>query len=78
MSTSAAGSLKVEIQIPDGKPLSKFSAKDSATVFGDTIDRVVTSRQSSDLSSVAGRTVRVCFLLKECDLYSFQFAKGRE
>ena len=72
--TSAAGSIRVEIQDTDGKPLDGFSLADCPEVFGDTIARsVVWKDDSKDVSSLAGKPVRLLFEMKDADLYSFRF-----
>jgi len=71
--TSAAGSIKVEFQDSDGTPMPGFTLEDSAEVFGDAIDRTVVWTDGTDVSSLAGKTVRLRFALKDADLYSFQF-----
>ena len=73
VSTSAAGTLRVEVQRQDGKPVSGFALADCRPVFGDQIDRPVGWNDESDLSALAGRPVRLRFVLQECDLYSFRF-----
>lgn len=72
-STSAYGSVRVEIQDINGKPLPGFSLKDCPPVFGDTVDRTVYWNKGSDLSSIAGKTVRLRFVMSDADLYSFCF-----
>ena len=41
--------------------------------YGDKIDRIVRWRSQSDLTSLAGQSVRLRFVMKECDLYAFCF-----
>lgn len=72
-STSAAGGIGVELQSPDGRPLEGFSLADCQEVFGDALQRTVTWKAGGDVSSVAGRPVRLRFVLRDADLYSFQF-----
>ena len=71
--TSAAGSLRVELQDEHGKPLPGFSLDDCEELFGDTLDRSVHWKTKADLSALIGRPVRVRFELRDADLYSFQF-----
>jgi hypothetical protein len=71
--TSAAGSLRVAVLDAGGQPLPGFGLADCDELFGDTVDRTVTWRDSADLSALAGRTIRLQFELKDADLYSFQF-----
>ncbi|WP_417385936.1 hypothetical protein [Gimesia sp.] len=72
-STSAAGSLKVEIQQQDGSPIPGFTMQDCLPVIGDKIDGTVIWKNRPDLAAFAGQPVRLKFQLQECDLYSFQF-----
>ena len=72
-STSAAGVIHVEIQKSDGTPIPGFSAADCLPIYGDKIDRIVRWRSQSDLTSLAGQSVRLRFVMKECDLYAFCF-----
>ncbi len=72
-STSAAGSLRVEIQDVNGTPLPGFALSDCPPIFGDTIERPVMWAQGQDVGALAGRAVRLRFELKDADLYAFQF-----
>lgn len=74
-STSAAGSLRVEIQKVDGTPIPGFTLKECLPVIGDEIEGRVGWRGTGDLASLAGQPVRLRFVMKECDLYSFRFQK---
>lgn len=46
-------------------------------IVGDDTARTVTWRGSSDVASLAGRTVRLRFDLRDADLYSLQFRPAR-
>ncbi len=72
-STSAAGSLRVELQDVAGKPISGFSLADCPEHFGDSVARPVRWSGDGDLALLAGSPVRLLFELKDADLYSFQF-----
>jgi len=71
--TSAAGSLRVEIQDHEGNPVPGFSLDDSDEFFGDAIDRPASWTGGNDLSALSGRPIRLRFVLKDADLYSIQF-----
>jgi hypothetical protein len=72
-STSAAGSVRVELQDLDGKPLSGFSLADCPEIYGDSLERTVAWKPGSELTKLAGHPVRLQMALKDADLYSFQF-----
>ena len=71
--TSAAGGVKVEIQDPKGKALPGFTLSDCEEHFGDTLERSVVWKNGTDVSSLAGKSVRLRFALKDADLYSIKF-----
>lgn len=72
-STSAAGSIRVEIQGVDGKSVEGYALTDCPDVFGDALERVVTWKVGSDLGALAGKPVRLRFVLKDADLFSIRF-----
>jgi len=71
--TGAAGSLRIEIQDPDGTPLAGFAAADCPEIIGDEIERVVAWKAGGDVASLAGKPVRLRFILADADLFSFRF-----
>ena len=72
-STSAAGSVRVEIQDADGKPIKGLTLEDCPEIFGDSLERTVKWESRSDVSALAGEPVRLRFVLKDVDLYSIRF-----
>lgn len=74
-STSAAGSVRVELQSAQGEPIEGFTLADAAEIYGDDIERIVTWRDGSDLSKWVGEPIRIRFVLKDADLYSFRFRR---
>ncbi len=75
--TSGFGSFQVEIQDVDGKPLPGFSLADCEPIFCDSLDYTVRWQTGGDLRSLAGQPVRLRFVLKDADIYSFQFVPYR-
>ncbi len=73
-STSAAGSIRVELMDAAGKTLSGFAQSDSVELYGDEISRTVTWREHPQVQTLAGKPIRVRFVMKDADLYSFRFA----
>lgn len=74
-STSAAGSVWVEIQDVEGKPIPGFALADCEPLFGDTLDREMTWKQVSDMSRLQNRPVRLRFVLKDADVYAYKFSE---
>ena len=71
--TSAAGSIRVELQNTGGTPIEGYSLNDCPEIYGDTMDQVVHWKPGPDVGGLAGKTIRLRFVLKDADLYSLQF-----
>ena len=68
--TSAAGSVRVEIQDLNGLPLAGFTAADCPKIIGDEIERVVTweaaaGKPQADPGTLAGKPVRLRQILAD-------------
>jgi len=72
-STSAAGSIQVEITDLNGQPLSGFSLDESTEIYGDEVAYAVTWKSKSDLTELVGQPIQLRFVVKDADLYSLQF-----
>ncbi len=75
--SSAAGDIRVEIQDAAGKTLPGYALNDCEEMFGDTIQRRVAWKTNADLLAIEGQTVRIRFVLRDADLYSFKFGEGQ-
>ncbi|HOD52192.1 MAG TPA: hypothetical protein PLJ71_20370 [Candidatus Hydrogenedentes bacterium] len=73
--TSAAGAIAIEIQDAAGTPLEGYALADCPPLFGDSIARIVTWKSGIDISSLAGRPIRLRFVMRDADLYSLQFVQ---
>ena len=71
-STSAAGSLGVELQQADGTPVEGRTLADFGERYGDEIDGAV-SWNGRGVGDLAGEPVRLRFTLQDADLYAFRF-----
>ncbi|MCE2394744.1 hypothetical protein J4G02_09175 [Candidatus Poribacteria bacterium] len=71
--TSVAGGLRVEIQDTEGQPIDGYRLAECVEIFGDEIERVVRWENGSDVGSLAGRAVRLRFVMAAADLYAIQF-----
>ncbi len=70
--TAGNGTVRVEVQDLEGNPLKGFRASDCLELGGDELAKRVTWK-TGDLSTLAGRAVRLRFVLKNADLFSFRF-----
>ena len=73
LSTSAAGGVRVEIQDEAGRPISGYGAEACDEIVGDRIERTVSWKGRDDVSRLAGKAVRLRFVMKDADLYSIRF-----
>lgn len=72
-STGAAGHVVVEIQDEMGRPFAGFAASDCAPLSFDSVDRCFIWKSGPDVSILEGKTVKLRWLLKDADLFSFWF-----
>ncbi len=71
--TSAAGSVRVEVQTPAGAPIRGLTLADCPEIIGDETARVVAWQSEADLSVLAGQPVRLRFVMRDADLFALRF-----
>ena len=74
-STSAAGGIRIEVQDKDGQVIPGFSLFECREVIGNEIEREVSWDSDADLSSLAGKQVRLRMMMKDVDLFALRFAE---
>lgn len=73
--TSAAGSVQVEVQDAAGKPLPGYELANAPELFGDQIAENYQWKNGEDVSSLAGKPVKLRFVLRDADVYSYRFTE---
>jgi len=64
----------VEIRDVDGQPIDGYALADCPPIYCDRIAQVVRWKKSGgDVRPLSGKPVWLRFVLKDADLYSFQF-----
>jgi hypothetical protein len=76
VATSAAGEVRVELLDVDGAPLPGFAEDDAVPVIGNDLSKVVRWSHGSDVSTAAGRPVRVRFHMQDADVFAFRFQEA--
>ena len=71
--TGAAGDIRVELQDANGVPIPGYGLGDARELIGNHIERVVVWQDGPDVSKLAGRPVRLRFVMKDADLFSLRF-----
>jgi hypothetical protein len=72
--TAGAGSIQVEVQDGEGRPIEGLALADMAPWFGDGLDVALSWKSGGDLARLAGRPVRLRFALRDADLFALRFA----
>lgn len=72
-STSAIGSIQVEVQTAAGKPIPGYSLNDSLPIWGDEVERLVAWKPGTDVSKLSAQPVRLRFVMKDADLFAVRF-----
>jgi hypothetical protein len=74
--TGMRGVCAVELRDEAGKPIKAFNAERCDVIQANSTAHEVTWRKSASLSQFAGKPIRLRFIMKDCKLYAFQFAKA--
>ena len=75
-STSGAGNVALEIQDSSGAPIAGYALSDCKPIIGDHIERVVRWKKTADVSRLAVQPIRLRFVMRDADLYSFRFREA--
>jgi hypothetical protein len=73
--TGSMGTAFVEIRDAEGRPIPDFTLADCEEIGGNFIDQQVYWKGSADVSTLAGKPVRLHIKLKRGKLYAFQFTR---
>lgn len=77
VATSVVGAIRVEIQDAAGKPIPGYTLDECPRIFGDELERPVGWKNGADVSKLAGKPVRLRFVMKDADLFAFSFEGKR-
>lgn len=68
------GRLRIELTTPDGQPIPGFALEDCDGIQGDALWAPVRWKGESDVSTLAGKPLRIRTWLARCRLHTFRFA----
>lgn len=71
--TSPTGSVRIEVQDLEGKPIPGLALDDCSASSGDSIAHVVRWNSDAEVSAITGQPIRLLFELRDADVYSFPF-----
>ncbi len=69
--TSAFGCVQIEIQDEHGKAIEGYELNEE--MCGDIIDGIVTWKAGSNINNLAGKIIRLRFVMRDADVYAIQF-----
>lgn len=70
---TGAGSIRVEILDAEGNPVPGRGMDDSMVVRGNSVRHTVRWKDGSDVSTWAGKPIRLRFVMRQSKLFAFQF-----
>jgi hypothetical protein len=73
LDTSAGGVALVEVCDTAGKPIAGYTLSEADALNGNNVRMPVTWKGKSDVSTLAGKAIKLRFKLRDCKLYAFQF-----
>jgi hypothetical protein len=73
LDTSAGGWAYVELQDETGGPIRGYSLKEADRLNGNTVNMKASWGDKVDVGALAGKAVKIRFVLRNCKLYAFQF-----
>lgn len=73
-STGGGGSIQVELLTENNHPIPGFSKQQCRLITGNSVSLPVSWNSNSKLANLAGKTIRLRFHLKDCQLYAFRFS----
>lgn len=77
-STSAAGGIRVEILDAAGRPIDRYTGDNVIEFFGDSVAEEVRWDQGPDVGSLTGKPIRLRFVMKDADVYSYRFLTAEQ
>lgn len=73
LDTSGGGSVKVELLDENNRPIAGYTKADAAPLCGNSVRLPVTWCESKDIGKLAGKPIKLRFIMQDCKLYAFQF-----
>jgi hypothetical protein len=76
MDTSAGGSVRVELQDATGRPVPGFGEAEANEINGNYLRATASWKRCSNVVGLAGKPIRLRFIMRSARLYSFQFVES--
>ena len=69
----AGGSIRVELLDERDEPIKGYTREEATALYGNSVCMPVTWKAESSVASLAGKTIKIRFLMRDCKLFAFQF-----
>ena len=63
----------MELLDQNGKPIEGFTQSEATLLWGNSVRMPVTWGNRQDVSRLAGKPIKIRFIMRDCKLYAFQF-----
>ena len=73
LETSGGGSVKVELLDENDRPIAGYTKADATTLCGNSVRMPAAWGENKDLGKLAGKPIKLRFIMQDCKLYAFQF-----
>ncbi len=73
--TSAGGAVYVELLDEQGRPIPGYTRAEAKTICGNSVRMPVRWNERQTVSELAGKPIKLHFIMRDCKLYAFQFVK---
>jgi len=71
----AGGSVQVELLDENDIPIKNYTQKDATPLYDNSVQLPVTWGTNTDVAALAGKPIKIRFLMRDCKLYAFQFSQ---
>ena len=75
LDASGGGSVRVELLDAKGQPVKGFARSDATPLCGNSVRMPVAWGDVRDVSPLAGKPIKIRFLMQDCKLYAFRFVE---
>ena len=73
LDTGGGGSVRVEVQDAYGTPIGGYTEGEASFICGNSVRLPASWGENRDIGGLAGKPIRLRFVLRDCKLYAFQF-----
>ena len=69
-------SVQVELLDENNRPITGYTRKEATRLFDNSVNLTVTWGDNDSVAAMAGKPIKLRFLMRDCKLYAFQFVEN--